>query len=68
MAILLHGADQDCTWILCFLTQAAMQFCDQIGAVRRDVTGVLKWVLTDMIVFIYGCNTDLPFKLFYAGT
>jgi len=58
MAISPNGAVQDCTWVLCFLTQAAMQYCDQNGAVQRDVTDVLRWVLTAIILYIYSCKTD----------
>lgn len=44
-----------------FLTRAAMQYCDQNGAVQRDVTGVLRWVLTAIIV-LYIAVTLTPFK------
>jgi len=61
MAMLPNGAVQDCTWVLCFLTRAAMQYCDQNGAVQRDVTGVLRWVLTAINV-LYIAVTLTPFK------
>lgn len=55
--IWMNEAVHDSAWILCLLTWIAMQHCDQSGAIQRDLTGVLGWVLTN------DCNVGIYLEL-----